>query len=241
VTDFYAEVAKGNVPLHAFKTVTGKNIDADTANRENIWDVGGLYIAPAAGEQLEILSADANDTIAGTGAQKVLLEYLDDDFVTQTEMIELNGVTPVVLTASDVRRYQFMAVVQAGTSRKNEGEITLQVSGGGTIRGVILEEANGSLTGIYTVPDNTDGYFMYGYATVGKNKDADVAIFVTNGDNDLLVEQLPINIYQSAFALASTAPLGPFPPRTMIYPTVETENNNTEISIFYQVMLVERS
>ncbi len=40
------EIAKGNVPGHSTVNKFGRNTDIDTAAKEDIWDGGGLWVAP---------------------------------------------------------------------------------------------------------------------------------------------------------------------------------------------------
>jgi len=57
-TDFFMEVAKGNIPGHKGIEIAGENIDLDnTGTFEDIWDVGGVCVPPTQARLHNIASA----------------------------------------------------------------------------------------------------------------------------------------------------------------------------------------
>lgn len=239
--EFYLEVQKGNVPGHSIVQVQGVQRDVDTGQTIPLTDlkITGQYPYSTSGEQWEIVSTSANDTSAGTGARTLLLTYLDDSYVEQTETLTLNGTTAVTTVATDIFRLVSMAVVSVGSGGQNEGDITLQVAGGGTGKGQIQAQFNNTAHGLYTVPDGFTAYLIWGLGAVQKNKDCRISFLITNGDAGIFYARLPLNLYQDTFTAGPTAPAGPYTQRTEIQPVAQTENNNTEVSALYQLLLVE--
>lgn len=51
--------------------------------------------ALTASVQLEVVSSDTNDTVGGTGVQSVIIGFIDNSNVFNTEILNLSGTTPV--------------------------------------------------------------------------------------------------------------------------------------------------
>jgi len=237
--DFYLEVSKGNIAGHQIVIMQGSNPDVDTAAAENIWDIGGVLIYATAGEQWAIRSLSANDTAAGTGAQEVTVTYLDDNYVEQTEAIEMGGTSSTSFTNADAFRAIHCEVTRVGSGGKNDGEITIRVQGGGDRRIGIEEGDNRSLHGFYTVPAGKTAYLISAFATIAKGKDAVVEVLVTNGDNGIFIRQAPVAIYQNSIVLDMKAPINKLPEKSDIQFLCTTENNNTVVNATLQMIVID--
>ena len=80
----------------------GENTAITTStDPEDIWDVGGLWVIPAAGTA-SIVSTDDEDGGAGTdtGTLTIRVEGLDESYAVQSVDVTMNGTTPVVTTES---------------------------------------------------------------------------------------------------------------------------------------------
>lgn len=104
------------------------------------------------------VSSSANDTIAGTGAQKVLCTYLDEDWIVKTETVSLNGTTPVSLTATDIMHIQGFEVIQAGSALYAAGNIDWQNPAGTVTYARVLANTNVWQIARMHVPANTEAY-----------------------------------------------------------------------------------
>ncbi len=120
-SDFPLEVGKGNIDGYLWIFNTGNN-DAVTVTGDTIRGIGGRYPFPTTAAIMSIVSSDVNDTLLGTGAQKVLLTGLDSNYDEQSEIIELNGTTPVSTTLSYLRINGFL-VIETGSDNINDGNI----------------------------------------------------------------------------------------------------------------------
>ena len=237
-SDFYVEVVKGNIPGSRIVLINGDNPDVGITSPENIWGPGDLLVYPIAGEQWELVFADANDTALGDGAREVTVFYLDDTYTEQTEVVASNGGT-VAMVATDAFRLIKVIVTDVGSTGSNEGPIEIQVSGGGNSRGRIFTSANQTLNGFYTTPAGKSAFLVYGYTSIQKNKDASMAMFVTEGDNGIFVEILPLRVYQNSFAIDSDVPVGPLIEKTDLQVVVSSENNGTDATLVIQVLEVD--
>ena len=154
VADSFVEISRGNIPGRSAFAITCGSANVGNAGFTDIWDDATVQVLPTAAETLEIVSDNANDTAAGTGAREVtLFGGLDANYdPLPPEVVTLNGLTPVVLTGSYLRT-RSMRITDSGASRTNEGTITLQVTGGGgAVRQKIRPDFGVSCSSHYTVP-----------------------------------------------------------------------------------------
>lgn len=112
---------------------------------------------------VDIVSSSTADASGQTGARNIEICGLDSNYRFQTEVVNLNGQTPVTSTKIFSRVFAAQ-VLMAGTGRKNAGAIVVYRSGtGGTITGGvpgtltsawlrILAEFGIGTSGMYTVP-----------------------------------------------------------------------------------------
>ncbi|MHB1097921.1 MAG: hypothetical protein ACYCZR_00070 [Burkholderiales bacterium] len=144
--------AAGAVPHVRMIDVVFRNPDVDTVTvPETVWPLGGLVALRATAAVVEVVSSDAADAAAGTGARTVRIDGLDADYVEVSETLTLNGTTPVV-GAVEFLRINFATVITAGTGKVNAGNITLRDSGAGTTRSYIGAGRGRAEVGVFTVP-----------------------------------------------------------------------------------------
>lgn len=102
-----------------------------------IWSDGAFVYPAAAGVQLSVVSTSADDdgSPAGTGARTVDIHYLDANLVERVETVTMNGVTPVLTVATNVRFIQCMHLVTWGSGKKAAG--TISASNGANVHSQI--------------------------------------------------------------------------------------------------------
>ena len=107
-----------------------------------------------AAHPIQVVSASANDTSAGSGAQEVTLTGLDANYNFLQETLEMNGTTPVV-TAHSFLRINKAEVTESGTfNSPNAGDITVSQQGGTNVQGIIRAGFGIMASGVYTVAAN---------------------------------------------------------------------------------------
>lgn len=151
-------VSRGKV-RGAFHVVKfGDNDDID-AQLETVWDAGGVYTYLTSASTLTVTSTSpSSDTSGGTGARTVVVQGLDENYVSVEEEITV-GTTGGVLFYRVFRAF----VKSAGSTGSNVG--TLTISAGGTtlasIRVVGSPTAYGlgqTFMALYSVPSGYTGY-----------------------------------------------------------------------------------
>jgi hypothetical protein len=148
--DFFIEVAKGNVPGHTQKAIVARSRDLSTTPLE-IWGKPDNMIYPTTGETWEAVSQSPNDTFGGSGANVLVINSLDVNFVQQTEVILMNGVTPVPLVGTHYRPDGAL-VGLSGASMTNEGDIDIRQISTGNVRQVVQAGFSASQDTQYTTP-----------------------------------------------------------------------------------------
>ena len=184
--DFSVNVALGNVPGFSTAAVVMRNPSADNTGFFDVWSGGGDMVLPTSLEVWTIESDSALDVnLTGTGAWTVIVPSLDDGYNIQTpQIINLNGTTPVDLTGTHYRTHQLAAtsgalVLTAGSTRTNQGTITIRDKATGNIRVQILPTVSKSEDGHIAVPA---GITLLGLAVLnpwGKDESGKFTNFIT--------------------------------------------------------------
>lgn len=195
-SNFFLDISKGLIPGHASIVISARNPSVSTSI-EDVWDVGGTIVYPTAGEQWELVSDSVNDTSAGTGAQKITVDYLDDNFILQSEEVTMNGTTAVTLTATNSFRPRTITTTAAGSGAENAGVVTLRVASGGNPRGAMLAGENISMSSHYTVPAGRTAYLTTILEEINKGEDVVLQFKRTEGPNGIFLTRGKSAIYQS--------------------------------------------
>lgn len=121
----------------------------------------GDVVYPVVAAALELVSTNAADAAAGTGARTVLVEGLDGNYVPINETVILNGTTPVALVNSYLR-INGMRVVTAGSAGRALGNVDLYTAVGNNTQAVLSGEdlENVSMASHFTVPANRTAYII---------------------------------------------------------------------------------
>lgn len=164
---------------------------------ETVWPAPNSFERPSGPEAYELVCANANDDIAGTGARLILVVTLDAAGLVQQQVVATNGGT-VQLTGLHLFPRN-MIVLDSGSLDMNAGDITLQVSGGGgaasTIRNYMLAEDSNALSAIYRVPSNKIFHLIgLDYHTGGTAKKVTLKsqIMLPDGNTWITTSRLPI-------------------------------------------------
>lgn len=126
-SDYYMEVARGNVAGHSTFRVEGINLDVGTGVSigEVIWNVGGTFNDLSAAQTIDLVSDAATDDVGSTGAEKVTIYGLDASYELQEEEVDMDGTTPVTSTLLFLFVNSLKAT-QVGGSGRNAGVITAE-------------------------------------------------------------------------------------------------------------------
>jgi hypothetical protein len=187
-TDFLIEVAKGNVPGHSLVAKFGRNPSIDTADGfADIWTVpivNKTWLTTAV--NLEAISTSANDIAAGSGAQIITVQGLNDSFLGIEEDITMNGTSASTATTNLFIRVNRMFTKQVGTYRgSNEGDISVRISGGGVVQSNILTGKGQTEQSHFSIAADEFGILLQAYISVDTNKTATGELYQIPGADDI--------------------------------------------------------
>ena len=155
--DFITDISRGKVGDYRSVVVEGHNSALDTADGDaDLWGCGGNLSYLSVAETIDVVSDDANDTSAGTGARSIIILGLDASFNAVVDVVVLAGLTPV---ESRVAFYRITGVFvgTAGTSLTNEGIINLTSSISATIQCCVEAGYSTGVQGFFTLAAGTKG------------------------------------------------------------------------------------
>lgn len=126
------EIARGRMEGAQPVAVTGTITTSGAVTEIMVWPgstVKDPSVAPAGGVQMTLVSTSAQDSAAGTGIRTLRFNYLDADLNPQSEIVALNGTTPVLTVATNVRWVGDLTGLTFGSEKHAVGNITVTNSG----------------------------------------------------------------------------------------------------------------
>jgi hypothetical protein len=150
----------------------GENSDIDVLDAPiEIWAHGAdgtNFPFLDAGVAMDFKSSDANDTLLGSGAQKLRFTYYKTDNTEAVIEKDLDGLNPVQLD-DDVKMCTRIEVIQAGAGKTNAGEINLVDRATGLIVYQSVEIGEGqTLSAIQICPKGKKCKVVFHYATYSR-------------------------------------------------------------------------
>lgn len=170
-SDFFIEVAKGNIEGHSIVNVAGNNYDLN-GTPETIWDFGGNIVYLTEDTLLYASSSSGSDT-----GVLLLATGLDDTYTAVQRTVTTNGQNQVALSGD---MFRIFSVAVIGTTL-NIGDIYIAsadtLSSGvpdtdSKVQSMIVAGNGITRNGFYTIPDGHTGYLLKLRANVGKLDDA---------------------------------------------------------------------
>ena len=178
------------------KTVINKfgvNLDIDTGSvPETIWAHGGIFPFLSAGVEINFESFSANDSIGGTGAQKLTITWYDNENLEHIETFDTNGVTGVQLPGL-VKLVSRAEVTQSGALNTNLAEINFIDRATGLIVYQSIEAGEGqTLSTPQMVPNGMKGIVKRVFAEYARSgaafNDADLRFRVRKSNGTILTK-----------------------------------------------------
>ena len=138
---FELQVARGQIPGHSVRNIFGTNPSIGTTF-VTPWEVNGPLPFLSAEQNLSLVSTSASDT-----AISILVSGTDGNYSAISEVVALNGTTPVVTTKKFFRINDLIT-----TAGNAVGDVT--ASYGGTVYAKILAGYGRNQASVFTVPKN---------------------------------------------------------------------------------------
>jgi len=182
VTDFYLEIAKGNVAGHSSIHKFGGYDTVPNGSFVDLWHEGGTLTHLTAATTVHLISSNAGDNQATTtGIRGATVFGLDSTFSLVQEDLLMNATVGTNAgpsgTTEFIRIYRVTAKNAGAYTRiTNLGNIDVVADTGGTTQGYIELGAGQSQGTHYTVPANKKGYLKRVSITMDTGKSVDVIL-----------------------------------------------------------------
>jgi len=250
--DIRIPVSLGLVPGLNIVNISGFNGDIDNNNSEDIITQSPKYQYLPVAEILEISSTSINDTLLGTGLQKVLLQGLDDNWDPVQEIINMNGPTKVP-TVNSYKRVNRLEATAVGALGWNEGIVNLVDSATGLlIQGQFIlnaadEGLNKAFQTIYTVPAGKTAVLMQSFASITKRGGS---TGVKEGSASFSIRDIATGVFIKGAFITLRSDGSSFVLRDLNYPSVISEksdlkaeavsfSNNARFSVNLSLLLID--
>jgi hypothetical protein len=168
-------IAEGIISGHDGLNKFGANANVGTTE-ELIWTASNGRAYLTAAETLQVSSADADDTSAGTGARTILLTGQTTGYVEITETVTMNGATPVETTNSFLRIYR-VQVITAGSSGANEGLISVKDNANTNQLAEVVAGRGQSEMAFWTVPAGKTAFIAEVFVGEAANKRCTIRLY----------------------------------------------------------------
>lgn len=155
------------------------------------WSVGATTV--------DIVSSDAADAAAGTGAATVHIYGLDGSFVEQSEELTLTGTTPVTPSANTYSRINKVQIGDLGSSNAEDGSSN---------SGVITVTRTTSGEHLSTIPIN-EGAAQLGHVTVPAGKTWCLSSINLYGERNREFE-VRVMVRENLSGVGTAGPKGPY-------------------------------
>ena len=155
--DFGNAISRGYVYGHTRFSKNGYNMDVDDTE-EDIWMVGGTYVWPVAAQRMEVVSDSIADDVGSTGITSVRIGYLDTNYIARSEVLALDGTTPVLTVATNILRVNTFRADTVGTGGKAAGNIDIRHIDNTPIYSRIAKGYTRARNTAYCVPEGYDAF-----------------------------------------------------------------------------------
>ena len=155
IDDYMTSVALGQYYNMTYRKVMGYRGTVDTTGEDVTTLTNGTYnfaALPPTGISLYVNSTSANDTYGGSGGQTVdlIIQSPTSTTGTTTVSLNMNGVSNVTTSASNIRRVLGMNISSSGSNNANVGTVKLFTTGTNVEVCNIQPNQNTSQMGIYS-------------------------------------------------------------------------------------------
>lgn len=224
---FELQVSRGQIPGHSVRNLFGTNAAIGTTF-VTPWENNGALPLLSAEQNLSIVSTSASDT-----SVNVLVSGVDGDFNPVSQVVSLNGLTPVVTTI------KFFRINDLLTASGNAvGDVTASYDG--TVYAKILAGRGKNQAAIFTVPAGNSFYLgRIDAFTATANNDTKIMSF---RNKVTYVDGRVFNVAQTNFvSRMDIARLLPFkvPAKATIEFQLKMSGQTADVGVFGEGVLVK--
>lgn len=200
-----------------------------------IWDKATQYYWMQAPTKLQVVSTSVDDNTGGTGAFKIRVFGLDQNWMAYSEDVTLNGTTPVETQGTFIRCFRAY-VLEADSRQGLAGNINIYTTGSpNNVVAFIQTAQNQTHMAIYTVGVGCKFLLDNADANVGQGKDATVKIVVKENitGNEAELVKATRFLYQNSFSRVYKTPRF-LEPKTDIFMTGISQVSSVKVSASFE-------
>ena len=252
MTDFYLEVAKGNVTGHVSVNKFGRSVNVDSGVATDVWDAAAqpIWLAPTAARVHTIVSTSDLDgktaAPSSVGARTIQIYGLADwDSAETSETVTMDGTTGV--TAGSYVIIHRMKVLTKGSTSANVGTITATAASDATVTAQIFPLQGQTQLAIYGVP-STQTYYMTSLGAAmnragGAAAIADARLLVNPEPADEILNYIVKHTWGMQTVGTSATPIPFVPPKKIDGPAIikvqaEGSANDLDVSAWFDGVVV---
>jgi hypothetical protein len=224
----------------------GRNSDVSAAADEDIWEGGGDYVWPTTAERLSLVSTSDQDAAGGTGCATVEVFGLDVNYDEISEVVALDGTTPVLTTLEYLRAPRGICRSPGSTSTtdENAGIITATQETSAIELFRITAGQGQTLLAVFTVPGTKTMLVNRFYATVGRQAASALSaelITRPNGECFQIKRSANANTQGSTSAEENLDPPLAIPSKADVKVRAGVSGNNIVVNGGFDAVLYENS
>lgn len=215
--------------------------------------MGGAYRTPQTATTLRIKAGNANDTAAGSGARKVMIQGLDGTGALVSEELETNGISAGTASTNSFLRLFRAWVSESGTyATQTTGSHTADVvveDSGGTDDWAVIDATDyprgQTEVAAYTVPLTKTAYIMSISMSVDSTQPADLillqrgSILDSAAPYDAMRMQIQYTGLASPASLKPKTPLGPYSALTDIVFMAKVGVSTGTVEVDFEILLLD--
>lgn len=207
--DYENLIGRGLIPGHEVFEGYGQRSSCSTAvNGDDVWEgVATTMPIPnqVIGEQMTVVSTSAQDGVAGTGILTLDIHGLDATGAVVSEIVVMQGTTPVSTTRTNWRFIQSIHAETVGTNNLAVGDITIYKTGfAATVYNKIVAGGNMSLNSARMVPVGKTFYLKTISYAAAANKSTSIKLRSTTTFENTLTASNFFLFKDNVFLLNST-------------------------------------
>ncbi len=230
--------AKGRVKGLSQRAIAGISETVSNVVFKDLWDHTEDLIYPTSGEQWSVVSSSDNDDLGGTGANTIVIFAMNDSFIEQSEIVNMDGQTPVLTDSTDWFRPGDTLVALSGSLQKNDGTITITAEGSGQVRSVIKPGNGRTFNGFITVPAGKTMFATQASAFAPKDEDVTIINRLMAFGSNTFISGGPVSVYQNSSILPFKS-LPVLTEKTDIKLTAKSTNLNIRASLSVEFELLD--
>lgn len=237
--DLYLEISKGRVPNHDRKTISAHH-PSITTTEQTVWAEGGDVPLPqVTATTMTVSSTSANDAFpSGSGMTLVFIEGIDGNNKDASEVIVLDGTTPVI-TGLTYRHINAMTMAGSGSTGFNEGIIyigtgTVTAGKPNVVYNLILDTDGASRAGFRLLSDEVYMIIIATNTSVNANKVATTRFCVHTQVGRICSVETHLQDIEGT----GLPPSPPIPPGTFVEFRATIDSGSGELDINLGILLI---